>query len=149
MTKDDKKILKSYLIDFRNDCFEEALEEEYGVTKGAFKNGFGYFQHNKKYVIKYKKYLMNLAYDITSANIFKRDPEEVNTHGIAGKFVDECGDKELAKYWFRLICIDDDYKEWGQPFYVNGNAGKKDISLNNVVNKLYRKERIEKIIKAL
>jgi hypothetical protein len=86
---------------------------------GDFANGEGYVQHEPLSVRVTKKALLHLAmlnirgYD----HIWLADPDSIHASGIAGRIIDDCNEP-LARAWFRLMCIDGESREWGQPYYA-------------------------------
>ena len=53
----------------------------------------------------------------------------VHRQGITGRFLDDSGNKELYRTWYRFMCIGDDYKEWSQPYYVHASARKDVVNI--------------------
>lgn len=143
-----EKNLNSLLVDFsNNDKVAAILEEKLDMTKSDYDHGKGYYQHKPNNVLKYKTILVKLAAEITKHPIFTNyKPEEIHPMSIAGKVIDECGNTFLITKWGKLCRVDEDDKEWGQSFYALNPGKGEDINLTNIINPIFRKQKIKKIL---
>jgi len=75
---------------------------------------------------------------------------KVSRQGIVGRYLDDGQNRKLYSVWYRFMCIDDNYKEWNQPYYAMNfekyrNSG---VSLNNHprIKQFYRDLKINNIL---
>lgn len=90
-----------------------------------FMNGDGYIQHPPGTRDKMGKKLVEL-----SNRWFKPDEPFINFTYYLGRIIDDNQMKCLNKLSYRIMCIDKDEKEWGQPYYANNQGTGKDKKLN-------------------
>ena len=81
----------------------------------SFTNGHGYIQHTPEEVNQFHiavAVLIRLEYNDEHAQTFLKNPR-----GIIHRILDDpkC---PLGRTMNRVFCIDDRYREWGQPFYA-------------------------------
>ena len=50
--------------------------------------------------------------------------KEVHRHGIIGRILDDSGNIELYRTWYRFMCIDEQYREWTQPAFAMTEPSK-------------------------
>ena len=90
----------------------------------------GYIQQDPAVVATVKKTILDIAsrvhpgltdgwYDGTLDGAAK-----VNQHGIAYRMLTDEPDQPLGKAWFRMLCLDDQCREWEQMYYgMNPDKG--------------------------
>jgi hypothetical protein len=84
-----------------------------------FSNGKGYIQHKKTVFNRAKKRLIVLAADLFNIKGLKKEkPENVHPHSIVGRYIGDSGNYALNDAWYRIMCTDTKYREWGQPYYT-------------------------------
>ena len=89
----------------------------------AFSAGDYYVQHIPEVLEKVQREFLDLCYQETDNKIFLS--EKVHRQGIVGRYLDD-GGGPLYKGWYRFMCIDDEYREWGQPYFaINADAQEK------------------------
>jgi len=75
---------------------------------------------------------------------------KVHRQGIVGRFLDDCGKKDIYATWYRFMCIDEDYREWQQPYYAHNYQKFKDIghSLNDNphIKQFFRDQKLNQIL---
>lgn len=90
----------------------------------TFSSGDYYIQHIPHIVDKVQKEFLEFCYKRTGNKIYLS--ETVHRQGIIGRYLDDSGDSTLYKNWYRFMCIDDHYREWGQPYFaINLNEQEK------------------------
>lgn len=90
----------------------------------TFSSGDYYIQHIPHIIDKAQREFLDICYQITGSKIYLS--ETVNRQGIIGRYLDDSGDSILYKNWYRFMCIDDHYREWGQPYFaINLNEQEK------------------------
>jgi hypothetical protein len=53
------------------------------------------------------------------------DPAKVASRGIIWRVIDEMSDSPIAKAWWRFTCMDDECREWEQPYFaINPGTGE-------------------------
>ena len=91
----------------------------------------GYWQQNPTLVMEARVRLVQLAAAIGVGHNWFREhlekggkPEELHPLGYAGRIMSECGPAPLKRAWSRLSRIDDQGREWEQPFFaINPEKG--------------------------
>lgn len=73
---------------------------------------------------------------------------KVHRQGIVGRYLDDSGNKQIYSFWYRFMCIDDNYKEWEQPYYAINYKKHEGNSLNDqpLVVQFFRDRKINTII---
>ena len=79
----------------------------------AFLNGDGFVQQDEKRIREYKRMILIMAGEKTLAE----NPDEVEPMGYIGRMLCDT-DGMLWEAWQRLMCIDSQFREWGQPYYA-------------------------------
>jgi hypothetical protein len=93
------------------------LPEEKGCN---FSNGDGYVQQKKPIVEHAIRAIVRIAK--TDLGVNKKDFLENPfgyRHSIIGRYIDDGGDLHLYRAWSRFMCMDDQFREWGQPYYAS------------------------------
>lgn len=88
-----------------------------------------YVQHDPATVIKCRVGILALAArEFPSFDIFShKPPEEVHPRSIASRILDDLGGP-LCRAWNRFSCIDEQGREYEQPYYaINGNPTAERI----------------------
>ena len=109
------------------DRIMSVLPKEPRDGKCHFANGGGYIQldwRDLKYVV------VNLAYTYLQQNPDSRwhdmlsgTPTELWRHRQA--IARSMQDSQFYSPWYRLMCVDENYRQWGQPYYAS-NPGTGD-----------------------
>lgn len=90
----------------------------------TFSTGQFYIQHIPEILEKAQREFLELCYQITENKIYLS--EKVHRQGIVGRYLDDSGIKILYHNWHRFMCIDEQYREWGQPYFaINQNEQEK------------------------
>jgi hypothetical protein len=74
--------------------------------------------------------------------------KEVHRHGIVGRFLDDSGNNDLYRAWYRFMCIDTQYREWTQPAFAMTEPSKF-VCVNKDNPKLiayFRDKKLEQIL---
>jgi len=87
-----------------------------------FLNGGGYIQHTPADVVLVKQGLGLIAAEVFNLSWLKKDasnnPEQVNPYSIVYRYISDSRNNCLNSAWFRLMCIDNQYREWGQIYFA-------------------------------
>jgi hypothetical protein len=83
----------------------------------GFSNGDSFVQQESGPWLAAKQRIVDLAFAVTGHGVFAGIAEEIHPRSIAGRILDDTGGP-LAQAWWRFSCIDDQYREWGQPWFV-------------------------------
>lgn len=51
-------------------------------------------------------------------DVWRHPDDEIAPLGIAGRIINDAGPAPLDRAWYRLCCIDDEGREWEQPYFV-------------------------------
>lgn len=119
------------------------------VDSGSpFSSGIGYIQHDPEIVEKFAIAICEKAKTYFKSGDYDKhfDYRPVNRYGFIGRLLDDCSSSnkefaKLSKYWSRLMCIDTEGREWGQPYFAMHKDGTK-----NCLNKYFRDERLNTIL---
>ncbi len=89
----------------------------------------GYIQQDRETVLKVKGELMKIASQRCTWNGWSKDPSEVHPMSYAGRAIDDIGGP-LSLAWYRIMCTDEKYREWEQPYYAMnpGTGVDKEVS---------------------
>lgn len=91
-----------------------------------FSNGGSYIQQTAENVESFRMAVYNEAFPYISHLNVPETPEGLNPLGMVGKFIYECCPKTIYLQWERLMCIDSEFREWGQPYYaIHPDMGKQ------------------------
>lgn len=88
----------------------------------------GYVRQDPARVLQYKAALLRLAHRELPNLVTEADaanPAGMHNNSIIIRYLDDCGReaKPIAQAWWRLQCIDEEGREWEQPYYAL-NPGK-------------------------
>ncbi len=75
--------------------------------------------------------------------------QKVHRGGIVGRILDDSGNSDLYKMWWRFMCIDEEYREWTQPHYAYYSSEYKTVCINSthpILIQYFRDKKIDKII---
>jgi hypothetical protein len=103
----------------------------------ALEENKGYVQHTRLAVLRASTELFALARHrlgeewVARQKSLGHDEEEIAMHvkGIYGRIADGCA--PLDRAYTRLLCIDEQNREWQQPYYaINPSAERRMVQLN-------------------
>ena len=95
-----------------------------------FAQGYGFIQQSSDVVKKAITRIAQLSIVELNDNFYLNPTKALNA--IIGTAICE-SDKYIAKAWYRFQCMDNDYKEWGQPFFAErSNKLPKTLSREEV-----------------
>lgn len=115
----------------RDRLIADVREATAGILKprpetGSFR---GYIKQDPARVLQYKAALLRLAQREIPDYVMNEhvaDPSSVSNNSILVRILDEGGTtRPIAQAWWRLQTIDDEGREWEQPYYAI-NPGKGD-----------------------
>lgn len=94
-------------------------------------NGANYVQHDAATVLAVKTALLEIAkpYFLNTPH-FQGDPAKIHPMGVVGRYIDDSDLRPLNSVWWMISVIDDEGREWGQPFYALNPGGGKLVCLN-------------------
>ena len=99
----------------------------------GFTNGHGFILHDKSEAEDVFIKLLVFAKYYIPDNVI----EEAIDYGwdcrqrIIGRYFDDCTPNKVYKAWHRFMCIDDQMREWGQPYFAHNPDKGEKIQLNN------------------
>jgi hypothetical protein len=92
--------------------------------EAAMRGGAAYVRHDPARLLEARAALLKVAaralpyWAETRPELFNR-PDVALSHNVLGRIISDCdGVKPLARAWGRLLCIDEEGREWEQPWYV-------------------------------
>jgi hypothetical protein len=86
------------------------------IKAGLQDNIIPYIQHIPRNVDKAQAEFLEICSYILKDEKFTKG--KVHRQGIVGRFLDDSGNKDLYNIWYRFMCIDENYREWTEPFYT-------------------------------
>jgi hypothetical protein len=115
------------------------------LESGVYLKDGVYIQHIPKIVEKAQKEFLELCVEIgVLPNKYLEG--KVHRQGIVGRFLDDCGKKEIYSTWYRFMCIDDNYKEWEQPYYTHHKQEGHSLNDNPIIKQFFRDQKINQIL---
>jgi hypothetical protein len=97
----------------------------------AFENGHGYIQHDRETFLKVRRLLLEQAKkESPHAWIDQAIADETVHPSWAHRWISECCCGQLGKAWYRILCTDSQFREWGQPFYAANPDKGEQVCLN-------------------
>lgn len=105
-------------------AIDALLKPKPDTTK--FANGAGYVQQDSLKVQMYKREIMLMATHLTPKMAeWALNPIAVHPQSMVGRYLSD-GDSDLYKAWHRVMCMDEQYREWGQPYFaMNPTEGEQ------------------------
>lgn len=128
-------------FDLQKDCIDhehlltrmEIIENEYlgGPQNKKVAYNQGYYQHSKKNIKDAWIEVIELAKPLWKG--FKAlegvSAEKIHPMGLAGRIISDCN-SPLNKIWHRFMCIDEDGREWQQPYFAANKGTGTQIQIN-------------------
>lgn len=83
-------------------------------------NGHGYLAHSPKNLKRFKAALYAEALPFIShlPLIGPSNVDLICSIGIVGRWICDCCPQPIYDLWYRLMCLDDRNREWGQPYFA-------------------------------
>jgi hypothetical protein len=105
------------------DEIEKLLPETSGTVN--FSNGCGYYQCDRSKVDQARREFLRIA------NIYFKPSEPFKfADSIVGRYISDSGTKAFNSVCYKLSCIDDQYRMWGQIYYRLNPHEATDRRLN-------------------
>lgn len=100
----------------------------------AFAKGSGYIQHNKDQLLEVRNAFLEFAKRYVDNKYFQQSIDMgFDAHpSWAGRMLDNCAPRSINKHWYRFMCIDDSFREWGQPYYATHQNEAEQVMLNKI-----------------
>lgn len=130
---DDGKVFDTADKAIAHDAKVLSIKSAYKLLKDTpkndgcdFANGGGYVQQDPVKVQEFKRQIMLMgATHHAKMAEWARNPQEVHPQSIVGRILSDC-DSLLYSAWNRVMCMDDKFREWGQPYYaINPHKGEQ------------------------
>jgi hypothetical protein len=102
------------------------------VARGYdFANGGGYIQHDLRDLLKTRNEFLEFCRRFTKHKWLQETIDKGwNAHSSwVGRILEECLPHSICRHWYRFYCIDNDGREWGDPFYANNPQKAKQMRL--------------------
>ena len=95
-------------------------------------NGSGYVQQDAEVVKSVKNDLVRIAAGYHDPELFgsvlNTPTEQIHPRGYFARMLDE-SESPVQDSWWRIGCIDDKFREWGQWYYAINSGTGKDVAL--------------------
>lgn len=95
-----------------------------------FTNGGGYLQHCRETLFSAKLAFLNLCKVYVNTTYVNAALETRVGFMNLGRVLDDSNISPLYSSWIRFVCIDENLREWGQPYYANNPEQGKNKRLN-------------------
>lgn len=99
-----------------------------------FENGrMGYIQQDPATVSRVRLSLLKLAQRFSDFRWLQEaiDGGDKVHPSYPGRIIDECCPRPVSQAWYRFMCIDNDAREWGQPYYRDHPKDARDHRINS------------------
>jgi len=97
----------------------------------TFSSGDCYIQHVPEILDKVQKEFLLICYEVTKNKVYLSD--NIHRHGIVGRYLSDSNDM-LYKYWYRFMCTDDKYREWGQSYFAMSEKAQSEADTKICIN---------------
>ena len=89
-----------------------------------FANGHGYIQHDPEAFKAAKTALLRIGQRVCPHKFIDNSLEDPTVHpSWVGRIFSD-NSRPLYAAWGRVMCTDDQFREWGQPYYANNPKGE-------------------------
>ena len=97
-----------------------------------FSNGSGYVQHEKEQLKTAKIALLEISKEYIDHKWIQQSIDDDSVHlSYAGRLISEYSDlRPVYKAWNRLMCVDSQFREWGQPYFATHPEEAKQVCLS-------------------
>lgn len=97
-----------------------------------FANGAGYIQHESGKLLQVRNEFLEFCKRYTTHKWLQETIDKGwDAHSsYAGRILDECAPRSINKHWYRLSCVDSQFREWGQPYYASNPQEAQQVRLN-------------------
>lgn len=105
-------------------------EPNYETT--SFTNGGGYLQHKSDDLRKAKIALLGICKEYSDHKWIQEtiDNEQSMSCSFVARILGELGIYPLIEAWNRFSSVDNEYREWGQPYFANNPEKGEQRKLN-------------------
>jgi hypothetical protein len=110
-------------IQDRVDVVMSGLPKSLIKLKAEGKYLMPYIQHVPEQVEMVQSEFLKICADVLKDNHYIDG--KIHRQGIIGRFLDDSGSKVLYSTWYRFMCIDENYREWCQPYYAINHVSYK------------------------
>ena len=92
-----------------------------------FINGEGFIQHEKSDLITTRIAILEICKEYINHKWVQQTMDNETVHpSWVGRLLGDYGIKPLEKAWDRFYCIDNHFREWGQPYFAaNPDEGQQ------------------------
>lgn len=103
-----------------------------GTMLSKFQGGEGYIQQHESVFLKVRNDLLVLAKEFTDHRWIQDSISNPGSHpSHVARALDDYNLKAIGKAWYRIMCTDSQYREWGQPYYRENPEAAKRVCLNS------------------
>lgn len=127
---DEQSCLKHEALKLR---IKEIISQLYDIPDNTgFSNGSGYVQQNKYVVEKVKNEIIDLIKENSNDKEYQKTIELHRNSKPRLGWISYClsDNSPFNNCWHRLMCMDDDFKEWGQPYFAMNPEQGTQIRIN-------------------
>jgi len=100
-----------------------------------FSNGHGYLQHSHDLFWSARDALLRIGNRLMHHEWFDLAIADRTAHpSWCGRLIYDMNKPALDRAWFRIMCVDKDLREWGQPYYADNQnkvQRKNMVQLNS------------------
>jgi len=93
-----------------------------------FSNGSGYVKHNKATLRNAQIQLLEICKEYIDHKWIQQTIDDETMHSsYVGRLLSDYGIRPLNDAWYRFSCVDDQYREWGQPYFATNPDKGTDL----------------------
>jgi hypothetical protein len=97
----------------------------------SFENGDGYIKHEKTELRNTQVKLLEICKEYIDHKWIQQSIDDETVYSfLVGRLLDNYGIKPLKNAWYRFLCVDNQSREWGQPYYADNPEEGKQVQLN-------------------
>lgn len=90
-----------------------------------FSNGSGYIQHDKKVIQDVKTEFLEFVKRYSDHKWIQKSIDDKNIDpSWAHRIISDCCPRTISNHWYRFYCMDEGFREWGQPYYAMNDEGE-------------------------
>jgi len=96
-----------------------------------FSNGGGYIKHDKQVLRNAQIKILELCKERIDHKWIQQSIDDETVHcSWVDRLLGDYDIRPLDKAWYRFSCVDEQNREWGQPYYANNPEKGEQVQLN-------------------
>lgn len=96
----------------------------------SFANGDGYLLHDKKTLREAQVKILEICKEYIDHKWIQQSIDDETVHpSYVGRLIGDHGIRPIDKAWYRFSCVDNQSREWGQPYYANNPEKGQQVQI--------------------